>query len=289
MWNQVAHAISDALDCDFHIVKKQAIKQGLNDRLFRISDEQQSFFVKIAASNEFERLESEAHGLELLTTESLFMVPDCITSGISVEFAFSVLEWLEIDHNHAGGWQQAGKLLALMHQKHEQAMFGLEDDNFIGSTPQPNQWHKKWDVFFSEERIGWQLQLLAEKGHEFCNIDPFVDLVKQQLHSHHCLPSLVHGDLWAGNIGFCDGVPCTFDPAIYYGDREVDIAMTRLFNPFPESFYQAYQAQYPLQHGYQERFELYNLYHVLNHANIFAGHYLVQAKEHIHRLRTQYE
>ncbi|MFY8273375.1 fructosamine kinase family protein [Pseudoalteromonas sp. SSDWG2] len=284
MWNALAQSLSDTLNAPFDIKVKQHLRHSSADHFYRISDGNQQYFVKVAPLSALERFECEAQDLALLTRESLFMVPDCLLTGTSVEYCFNVLEWLDLDANESHNWSQMGEYLALMHSKHEQGMFGNEQENYIGITVQPNQWHKKWDVFFSEERIGWQLQLLAEKGFVLCDIDSFVDYVKQALHHHHIKPSLLHGDLWRGNAGFHNGVPCFFDPACYYGDREVDIAMTKLFGTFPSTFYDAYQHHYPLQYGFEQREAIYNLYHLLNHANIFAGQYLAQAKETIDNL-----
>ncbi len=281
MWNIVAQSLSNALNTPFEIKDKQQLSNSSADHLFKISDGVQNFFVKVSPIAALERLECEAHDLALLTKESLFMVPDCILTGTTLDYSFNVLEWLEFDDNAENDWAKMGEYLAFMHLKHEQGMFGNEQDNFIGLTAQPNQWHKKWDVFFSEDRIGWQLQLLHEKGFHLCDIDACVEFVKEALHHHHLKPSLLHGDLWRGNLGFHQGVPCVYDPACYYGDREADIAMTKLFGALPTRFYEAYEAHYPLQHGYEIRESIYNLYHVLNHANIFAGHYLTQAKESI--------
>jgi len=287
MWNAVAQVISDTLATPFEITQKQQLSNSSADMLFRISDGQHTFFVKVAPLSALERLECEAQSLSLLTQESLFLVPDCLATDTTLEFAFNIIEWLDFSDPTPPNWAKMGEYLAMMHQKHEQAMFGNEQDNFIGVTAQPNRWHKKWDVFFSEERIGWQMQLLAEKGFHFCDIDTFVDCVKARLHSHNVQPSLLHGDLWRGNVGFVNSVPCLYDPACYYGDREADIAMTRLFGPFPDAFYTAYNAHYPLAHDHRSREGIYNLYHLLNHANIFAGHYLTQARDSIETIIHQ--
>ncbi len=154
-------------------------------------------------------------------------------------------------------------------------------DNFLGPTVQPNRWHKKWDVFFAEERIGWQLQLLQEKGIELVDQDMFIAFIKDTLHGHNVEPSLLHGDFWRRNMGFIQAVPSLYDPACYYGDRECDIAMSELFAPLPDAFYTAYNQQYPLQNDYEQRKLIYQLYPILNHANIFAGHYLTEAKQQI--------
>jgi len=284
MWNSVNEHISQAMHFEFRHTSKQQLQSPNSDKLFQISDGTHQYFVKVGQYLDLERFECEAQSLRLLTQESLFMVPDCIATGANIEYAFIILEWLALDNQPHTNWHIMGKHLASLHQKHQQAMFGFDQDNFIGPTPQPNRWHKKWNVFFAEERIGWQLQLLDEKGINLVNKDLFTALIRDLLHSHNVHPSLLHGDFWRGNMGFIQGVPSTFDPACYYGDRETDIAMSELFGPLPEAFYIAYNKHYPLPEGYQKRKEIYQLYHILNHANIFAGHYLIEAKEQIKRL-----
>ncbi|TOO43842.1 fructosamine kinase family protein, partial [Vibrio parahaemolyticus] len=177
-----------------------------------------------------------------------------------------------------------GQQLAQLHQWGEQKEFGFDTDNYLGSTLQPNQWHKKWCMFFAEQRIGWQLQLLKEKGVTLVDIDDFIDVVKQLLANHTPEPSLLHGDLWNGNVALTAFGPICFDPACYWGDRECDIAMTELFGGFQPEFYQGYESVMPLLPGYHERKDIYNLYHILNHCNLFGGHYLEQAQLTINKI-----
>ncbi|KTF18405.1 fructosamine kinase family protein [Pseudoalteromonas sp. H105] len=284
MWNTVNEQISQAMHFDFkHTFKRQL--QNTNDlKVYEISDGTHQYLVKVGHHSQLDRFECEAHSLRLLTQESLFMVPDCITVGANIEFSFLVLEWLTFDQQPHTSWQTMGNHLASLHLKHQQAMFGFDDDNFLGLTVQPNQWHKKWDVFFAEERIGWQLQLLEEKGIVLTDKEYLIGLVKDLLHSHATKPSLLHGNFWRGNIGFINTVPSIYDPASYYGDREVDIAMSELFGPLPDDFYTAYNHLYPLAAGYEKRKRIYQLYPILNNANIYAGHYLVEAKQQIEQL-----
>ena len=284
MWKAINEHISQATNTDFKHTQKRQLQSTTTDKYFHISNGTQSYFVKIALKSELERLESESRGLQMLANNSYFNVPTCITSGANIEFSFIVLSWLELDEQPYCQWQKMGSQLAQMHQKHDQAMFGFDIDNHLATTVQPNRWHKKWDVFFAEERIGWQLQLLAEKGIKFANPEYIISEVKAQLHSHVVSPSLLHGDFWRGNLGFLKEVPTVFNPACYYGDREVDIAMSELFAPLPDEFYVAYNKQYPLLPSYQKRKHIYQLYPILNHANIFAGHYLTEAKQHIDKL-----
>lgn len=279
MWNTIVEQLNQTLHFQFKIKQKRQLASSSANKLFYISDEQRHFFVKVAPLSAFERLEAQANDLSLLTTQSLFLVPVPLVVGKTLEFSYVVLEWLDMSEPENQDWQLMGQYLASLHKKHDQAMFGAEQDNYLCLTAQPNRWHKKWDVFFAEERIGWQLQLLAEKGFALCDIDQFVEQIKQHLHSHHVQPALLHGNFWRGNVGAVNNVPCLFDPACYYGDREVDIATSRLFAKLPDAFYIGYQQHYPLPKDAPQRERIYNLYHVLNHANVYSGNYLAQARE----------
>ncbi len=172
----------------------------------------------------------------------------------------------------------------MMHQLTTQPQFGWQEDNYIGTTIQPNKWSNNWRTFFIEQRIAWQLQLLQEKSITFGDTEHILALCKEVLQHHQVQPSLLHGDLWQGNIGFTSNAAYVFDPACYYGDREVDIAMTELFGHFPQAFYDGYQQQFPLSNNYEQRKLLYNFYHILNHCNLFAGQYITQAKAILSRL-----
>jgi fructosamine-3-kinase len=148
--------------------------------------------------------------------------------------------------------------------------FGWQRDNYIGSTPQRNGWCDTWAQFWIERRMRPQLELAKRNGFDL----PFPE--SSVLEHHKPAPSLLHGDLWSGNAGFTPEGPAVFDPAVYYGDREADLAMTELFGGFPREFYRAYNEAWPLEAGYQRRKHLYNLYHLLNHLNLFGGGYLAQ-------------
>jgi fructosamine-3-kinase len=157
--------------------------------------------------------------------------------------------------------------------------FGWHRNNTIGSTPQINDWCENWADFFAEKRIGYQLKLANRRGGSFTNSQEIIEKIRKNLANHYPSPSLVHGDLWSGNAGFTNnGQGVIFDPAYYYGDREVDIAMTELFGGFPATFYQGYNQQWALDDGYNQRKTIYNLYHILNHFNLFGGGYESQAK-----------
>jgi fructosamine-3-kinase len=168
--------------------------------------------------------------------------------------------------------------------------FGWDRDNTIGSTPQLNEPSVDWVTFWRERRLGYQLELAARNGYR--------GRLKQRgerlldglgaLLDHNPVPSLLHGDLWGGNLGYDEaGEPVIFDPACYFGDREADLAMTELFGGFGRRFWAAYQEAWPLSEGYPVRKHLYNLYHVINHLNLFGGGYLSQAESMIDRLLAE--
>jgi fructosamine-3-kinase len=175
------------------------------------------------------------------------------------------------------------------------ATYGWPRDNFIGGTPQSNQSHRTWAGFFAAERLQPQLALASRNGMER-NLRDQGERLAERLSSffldYRPAPSLLHGDLWSGNAaqiaeGVAAGTPVIFDPAVYRGDREADIAMAELFGGFSESFYAAYRAAWPLDPGYETRKTLYNLYHVLNHFNLFGAGYLGQAQRMIVRLNAE--
>ena len=277
MWHFISEQISSQIETDFICDDIREIRSGDTHHAYRISDGRRRFFVKTNLAQHLELFESESESLQHLGLLEGFKIPKTVCLGIVGEHSFLVLEFLKLTEGNSATWHQLGQQLALMHQNQTQAMYGWQSDNFIGSTPQPNQWHKKWAQFFAEQRIGFMLQLLAEKGHELVNIDAAVDTVVRLLAGHNPTPSMLHGDLWSGNVGFVGDRPSLFDPAIYFGDRETDLAMTELFNRFPNAFYQGYETQWPLDDEYQYRKPIYQLYHVLNHALLFGGNYLESA------------
>jgi fructosamine-3-kinase len=180
--------------------------------------------------------------------------------------------------------RELGRALAALHRvtAHEH---GWSRDNTIGATPQANAPCGDWAEFWRERRLGFQLRLAAANGHRLAQGERLMEKLPAFFSGYRPAPSLLHGDLWAGNAAAtAAGEPVVFDPAVYYGDREADMAMTELFGGFPRSFYEAYGSEYPLDAGYAVRRDLYNLYHVLNHLNLFGGGYRSQAERMIGQL-----
>ncbi|WP_299083087.1 fructosamine kinase family protein [uncultured Paraglaciecola sp.] len=286
MWHFISEQISECIQQDFNYDDILQIKVGDGHHAFKMSSKDQAFFVKTNKKIYLPNFAAEAEGLTHLSSTQLFKVPKVICTGMVSDHSFLVLEHIPINEGDEQSWYSFGQALANLHKVHTQAMYGWQEDNYIGLTPQANTWQKKWSVFFAEQRIGFVLQLLAEKGHSLGNIDNVVTSVKTLLASHHPTSSMLHGDLWQGNTGFFNEQPLLYDPAFYFGDRETDLAMTELFGRFPDSFYQGYDDTWPIDQGYQFRKPIYQLYHILNHALLFGGQYIDSAKITLKNLDT---
>ena len=285
MWQAISQQLSDTLLFDYQITEKVRLSGGDISESYMINDGEQRYFVKINDREFLSKFEVEAESLHLLRETSTLFVPEVVLVGKTKNASFLILNYLPTKPLEDGPNSfKFGQQLAHLHQWGEQKEFGFDTDNYLGSTLQPNKWHKKWCVFFAEQRIGWQLQLLKEKGVTLVDIDDFIDVVKQRLAYHAPKPSLLHGDLWNGNAALTAFGPICYDPACYWGDRECDIAMTELFDGFQPEFYQGYESVMPLSSSYEERKDIYNLYHVLNHCNLFGGHYLEQAQLVINKI-----
>jgi fructosamine-3-kinase len=228
---------------------------------------------------------AEAAGLAAIAATNTIRVPRPIAHGIAEGRSYLVLEHLQLSSR--GDAHLLGEQLAALHRCTAQR-FGFGQDNFIGTTAQPNQWTDDWIAFWRDQRLGFQLRLAAENGYggELQKKGAeLLDALPAFFKGYTPQPSLLHGDLWGGNHAYlADGTPAVFDPTVYYGDRECDIAMTELFGGYPADFYAAYRSAWPLDAGYADRRDLYNLYHILNHANLFNGGYVWQAEQMVQRL-----
>jgi protein-ribulosamine 3-kinase len=274
----ISRAIATAGGDSFFADTLHPIGGGDINQAFAVCDGEQRYFVKTDRAERLPIFEAEAAALHALASTKSVRVPQPVCCGAAAGQAFLVLEYLEL--RGGGRATRLGEQLAALHRL-PQARFGWSHDNWIGSTLQPNGWHDSWIAFWRDQRIGFQLDLAAQKGFGGAlqrdgealraNLDTFFDAYKPG-------PSLLHGDLWGGNHGFlAGGEPVIFDPAIYIGDRECDLAMTELFGGFAPAFHAAYREAWPLDAGYAVRKTLYNLYHILNHANLFGGGYAAQA------------
>ena len=287
MWQAIAQQLSDQLMFSYNITERTKVYGGEISECYMISDGEQRYFVKVNSREFIGNFELEVENIRQLRETNTVFVPELVTVGTTKSNSFLVLNYIptkELDSDKASF--TFGQQLAKLHQWGEQKEFGFDQDNFVGTTVQPNKWDRKWCRFFAEQRIEWQLQLLAEKGINFVDIVDFTELCRERLASHSPRPSLLHGDLWHGNVANSAFGPICYDPACYWGDRECDVAMTELFSGFQPEFYQGYESILPLSIGYEQRKDIYNLYHLLNHCNQFGGHYLDEAQKLIDKVQA---
>lgn len=279
-WKAIAADLSRATSSPFSAARAESTASGSINRTYRLEGGERPFFVKLNSAGRLAMFEAELAGLVELAAAKAVRVPLPICCGSDARFSWIVLEHLELG-NGTGRLAALGARLALLHRR-TAANFGWNRDNTIGSTPQHNEWCSDWIVFLRSRRIGFQLQLAQRNGYRgrlqssgeklLAGLDAFFAGYRPEA-------SLLHGDLWGGNAAvLADGEPAIFDPAVYYGDREADLAMTELFGGFPPAFYRGYDAAWPLDAGYRVRKNLYNLYHLLNHLNLFGGSYLAPAQ-----------
>ena len=262
--------------------------RGASGDTWRVQAADAAGFLKIA--DEPQRLVMEAEGLQALAGCGAVRVPQVLAAGEAGGTGFLLMEWLELGRKTQPATARLGEQLARQHRCLGE-QFGWRRHNFIGATPQFNTQSDDWLKFFREQRLGFQLRLAAENGYRGDLQEQGAELMERLpafFIGYTPRPSLLHGDLWAGNWGVLgSGEPAIFDPAVHYGDREADLAMTELFGGFPQEFYSAYNAVWPLDNGYHVRRDLYNLYHVLNHLNLFGTAYLAQAQQLVERLLAQ--
>ncbi|HEV2321763.1 MAG TPA: fructosamine kinase family protein [Gammaproteobacteria bacterium] len=264
----------------------RALGQGVGGARWRLTAGDESWFAK---SGDGAVLAAEADGLEALATTATLRVPrvEALDGG---DEGFLIAEWLPLTGRGGGVGARLGEALAGLHLT-PAAGYGWPRHNFIGATPQFNTPAADWVGFFREQRLLFQLRLAAENGYRGRLQEQGAALAADLpglFVGYTPKASLLHGDLWGGNWGaLADGGPAVFDPAVYRGDREADIAMTELFGGFDREFYAAYRAHAPLEPGYDVRRDLYNLYHVLNHLNLFGEGYLGQAEGLVQRLLSE--
>jgi fructosamine-3-kinase len=287
MWTAIAQQISQATGTPCPDPAARSVGGGCINQAYQLVSGDRTYFVKLNQAERVAMFEAEALALRDMAASQTIRVPQPICWGTVERASFIVLEWVELGGrggDHA--WEQMGRDLAALHRWSQPAGtgpgFGWHQTNTIGSTPQPNPWTADWMSFWVEARIGYQLKLARRQGGHFPQGDRLLATIPDLLANHNPQPSLLHGDLWSGNAAIAaDGTPMIFDPAAYWGDREADIAMTELFGGFPAAFYRGYEAVWPLDAGYRDRKTLYNLYHILNHFNLFGGSYGNQANRMI--------
>ena len=286
-WGAIARHIGDVTGQAFTPHDRSSVGGGCISAATVLSDGPRSYFVKCNDASRLDLFEAEADGLAALASSGTIRVPVPVCWGLAGGASYLVLERLDLAG--AGRGAEAGRRLAELHRAGGPA-FGWRRDNYIGATPQPNNQTPDWIAFWRDRRLGFQLDLAARNGHGralrhqgdrlLADLGAFI--------GHQPSPSLLHGDLWGGNLAYlADGSPVIFDPAVYLGDREADLAMTELFGGFGGDFYAAYREAWPLDPGYGTRKILYNLYHIINHLNLFGSGYLGQARTMIERLLAE--
>lgn len=247
-------------------------------------------FVKTLPAGQTELLVAEAEGLQALSETGSVRVPKVLAHDVYAQTAWLALEYLPLQPRNADADRLLGQALAKMH-RHGNDRYGWRGDNYIGRTPQPNPRTENWSEFFTRQRLGFQLDQLDRHrpDHEWGQWQrPLFESWRHQFGHHHPEPALIHGDLWQGNAEMVAGAqPVLFDPAVHYADRECDLAMTHLFGGFSSHFYQAYEQQWPLPADHEQRRPWYQLYHLLNHANLFGGGYVQRSLQVMQRLREK--
>jgi fructosamine-3-kinase len=286
-WYDIERAITAATHATFTLERRSAARGGCINTASAIEGSGRRYFVKINDATHATMFEAEAAALCELERARAVRVPQPICHGANAEASWIVLEHIELAPRSRGADAILGAQLAQLHH-HTAEVYGWTRDNTISSTPQSNRPSSDWPAFWRNQRLSFQLTLACQNGYGGklqTEGEWLLERVPAFFAAYMPQPSLLHGDLWSGNAAADENdAPVIFDPALYYGDREADIAMTELFGGYSPAFYDAYRSAYPLDAGYSVRKNLYNLYHVLNHLNLFGGGYLRQAGQMIDSL-----
>lgn len=250
----------------------------INQALLLECDDNKRYFLKYNSHAGKDMFEKETLGLKLLDQDNIdIRIPEVIHTGYidSINTGYLVLEYIQTGREDRHFFSRFGQQLAEMHHITNDH-FGLDHDNYIGRLPQSNHWHEKWLDFFIEERINPQLKKAIDSRRLSNSLASQFEVLYSTLPD--LFPnepaSLLHGDLWSGNFMCSDQQDIVLiDPAVYFGNREIELAFTKLFGGFDHKFYEAYEASNPLQPGFDERKDIYNLYPLLVHTNLFGGSY----------------
>ena len=288
IWTSIAAQISASTHEPFKLKSQQPVSGGCINTAAILQGDIGRYFVKLNHASRNTLFAAEARGLREIAATHSVRVPQPVCWGVAESSAYLVLEFLDLSHGDECSLEILGQQLAQMHRT-TAPHFGWHIDNTIGSTPQINTACNDWVEFWQRQRLGYQLKLaegrskksLPDKGQRLmADIGVFFT-------NYRPAPALLHGDLWSGNAAAIQAQPVIFDPAVYYGDREADLAMTELFGGFTPGFYRAYQEAWPLDADYRVRKTLYNLYHILNHLNLFGGSYGAQAESMVDLLLSE--
>jgi fructosamine-3-kinase len=287
-WQSLGASLAGQLQLPLGAIHATPMQGGDINQAWRLELGSYGFFVKLNRADLLPMFDAERAGLAAIRHSAALRVPEVFMTGREGGHAFIVMEFIEL-----AGKPDAGRFavaLAAMHNCFNE-QFGFAGDNTIGSTAQVNTFNHDWVDFWRRHRLGFQLELAAQNGLDASLIDNGHRLAGQLdkfFATYQPRPSLLHGDLWSGNqAADTQGNPVVYDPACYYGDHEADLAMMELFGHPGERFFASYTEHFPLDAGYTLRRELYNLYHILNHANLFGGGYGAQARRMIEILLVQ--
>jgi len=280
VWDAIASAISHARRRPFILNNHFPVGGGcINESYCLEGTDGSRYFLKLNDARHLPMFSAESESLNAVSATNTVRVPQVIAFGSAGILSYLVLEYMELCSS--GNSRLLGEQLAMLHRS-TSPRFGFAHSNYIGTNPQPNDWKSNWADFWCEHRLGFQLHLAEQNGfgRQLTRLgEKLMGHLPAFFDGYIPQPALLHGDLWSGNHAFlADGMPVIFDPAAYYGDRECDLAMTELFGGYPADFYAAYRAAYPPDTGYAMRKDLYNLYHILNHANLFGRGYVKQAE-----------
>jgi fructosamine-3-kinase len=287
-WQSLAASLAEQLQLPTGEVRATPVCGGSINQAWRLELGNSQFFVKLNRPDRLAMFDAERAGLEAIRQSAALRVPEVFLTGQMKGHAFIAMEFIEL-----GGQLDAGRFgvaLAALHNSFND-QFGFAGDNTIGSSLQVNTFNQDWVDFWRRHRLGFQLELATQNSLDARLIDGGHRLAEQLdkfFKTYQPRPSLLHGDLWCGNqAADTRGNPVVYDPACYFGDHEADLAMMELFGHPGERFFASYTEHFPLDTGYTLRRELYNLYHILNHANLFGGGYGAQARRMIEILLVQ--
>ena len=274
LYYQLSQALSDSGIPSGKLLEARSVAGGDINLALHLKTDARDLFLKLNDECQLAAFIAELKGLEAIAATETLRCPVPLAHGVWRGFSYLLLEFLPMQHQ--GDWSSAGKRLAQLHKRDAGTNYGFDIDTYCGPSLQPNDWQHNWADFFVKQRIRPQLLQLAR--HCPLEIDRHCGNVNIILNQHQPQPALLHGDLWSGNISFCHSSAVVYDPAVYIGDRETDLAMTQLFGNFPEAFYMGYNQHYAIDENYVQRRPVYQLYHLLNHANLFGNSYYQQVE-----------
>lgn len=278
----VKKRLSDHFNSRVNILECRPVTGGCINRCFRLQVEHSPVFLKYNDSSRYPNMFGmEAVGLQMIRESGAIGVPTVLACSEVLDLSFLLLEWIEPGERVNNFWNDFGARLAKLHQTSSE-QFGFDTNNYIGSLSQSNFRHNSWVDFFITERIEPQVKLAQDHSaipgslvKKFATLyGRLKDIIPPEP------PALLHGDLWNGNfLVNGSGTATLIDPSVYYGHREMDLAMTKLFGGFSRDFYSAYEEVFPLQNGFEERIDIHNLYPLMVHVNLFGGGYLQQVQQ----------